>query len=194
MVIYRAAPELAGPCRELINEHHQHLLDANIAYMFRSGKWLLNDKPRMGQAIIVPPVWRALTGYDLVLVVNEHGYLTQTGNKKVAMLDNLLSYFSPPKTCPEGLAYTTRQPDIQEFSDVVRRRKMCFSNLPSIPEAGAVERVELAEFLPGDDQAEDIGGELVLEDNDDDSLLIVEDYADIDDTGCTVTPLLSFDK
>ena len=193
MILYRLAPELAGPCRQLIGEHHQHLIDANLAYMFRSGKWLHNGRPRMGQTIISPPVWRTLTGYDLVLIVNEDSYISQPDKKKLAMLDNLLSYFSPPKAGPDGLVYATRQPDIQEFSDVVRRRKMCFSNLPSLPEPGTVERVEFTEYETDDQQA-DIGGELVLDDADDDNLLIVENYEDIDDTGCTVTPLVSFDQ
>ena len=191
MILYSLAPELAGPCRQLIGEHHQHLTDASFAYIFRSGKWLHNGRTRMGQALISPPVWRTLTGYDLVLVVNENSYISQPDKKKLAMLDNLLSYFSPPKTGPDGLIYATRQPDIQEFSEVVRRRNMCFSNLPALPEPGAVEFVELG---ADEEQVQEFGGELVLDDNDDDSLLIVEDYDDIDDTGCTVTSLLNFDQ
>jgi len=190
MVIYRAAPDLAGPCRELIKEHHQHLSDANIAYMFRSGKWIVKGTTQLGKSIVAPAVWRTLTNYDLVLVVNEQAYRTQTNKDKTAMLDNLLCYFNPPAAGPDGYNYSTREPDIQEFSDIVRRRKVCFSNLPSIEGPGRLQKIEFED--PNDEDIEDIGVIEIEEPEQD--LLTLEDYEDIDDTGCTVTPLISFEK
>ena len=191
MVIYRAAPELAGPCRELIREHHQHLSDASIAFMFRSGKWIAKGATQLGKAIVAPAVWRTLSNYDLVLVVNEQAYRAQTDEGKTAMLDNLLCYFSPPTTTTDGCSYSTREPDIQEFSAIVRRRKVCFSNLPAIEGPGRLQKIE---FEPPDeeDEIEDIG---VIElEEPEQELLTIEDYDEIDDTGCTVTPLVSFDN
>jgi len=36
-VIYERAPELKRDASSLIDEYHQHLLDAEIIYMWRSG-------------------------------------------------------------------------------------------------------------------------------------------------------------
>ena len=192
MIMHRIAPELAGPCRELIAEHHQHLADASIAYIFRSGKWITKGATQLGKAIVAPAVWRTLSDYDLVLVVNEQAYRAQTDEGKTAMLDNLLCYFSPPAAGPDGNNYSTREPDIQEFSDIVRRRKVCFSNLPALDEGpGHLKRIE---FEPpnNDEVIEEIDG--IEDDEEGEDLFIIEDYEDIDDTGCTVTPLISFEK
>ena len=190
MAIYRAAPELANTCREIIREHHQHLADANIAYMFRSGKWLINGATRFGQAIVAPPVWRTITNYDLVLVVNEKAYMAQTDKRKIATLDNLLCYFNQPTAGPAGASYTNRAPDIQEFSDVVHRHKVYFTNLPAIDSPGQLQKIE---FEHADDNEPEEIGEIELEDPESDCIEI-QDYDDIDDTGCIVTPLISFEK
>ncbi len=195
LITYRTAPEISNQCRELIREYHGHLVDANIAYVFRSGRWIVKGSTQLGKAIVAPAVWRELTGYDLVLVVNEQAYMAQNGAGKIAMLDNLLCYFSPPTTTNDGCSYSTREPDIQEFSAIVSRRKVCFSNLPSIDGPGRLQKIEFEDNT----DAADIPLEVIGEDEEDDDaneepLFTVEDYDDIDDTGCTVTNLVSFKK
>lgn len=189
-VIYRAAPELGSLARQLIKEYHPHLSDASIGYMFRSGRWLERGATRLGQALIAPPVWRSITGYDLVLVVNEEAFKAQTADRQMAMLDNLLCYFDQPVTGQDGCKYKRRAPDIVEFSDVVRRRKTCFSNLNAVD--GSYQKIQFDDAL-AQTEPEDIGCEFETAD-DEAEPITVEDYDDIDDTGCTVTNLMSFDN
>lgn len=191
-VIYRPAPELGNLARQLIREYHAHLADANIAYMFRSGRWLERGATRLGQAIIAPPVWRSLTSYDLVLVVNEEAYRAQTSSGQAAMLDNLLCHFDQPVAGHDGYKYKSRAPDIVEFSDVVQRRKTCFSNLTAID--GTLEKIKFDEPASASAAAafDEVGGGSDEEDTGEE--IFVEDYDDIDDTGCTVSELLSFEK
>ena len=135
---YRLAPELNNPVREVINEYHPHLSDAKIACMFRSGAWKQKGRTVLGRAVVAPTLWRILTGYDLILVINEVIYSSLTGKGKTALLDHELSRFTEPVENKQGEQnFSTQDHDIREFSEVVKRHNVCFSNLPAIDADGS---------------------------------------------------------
>ncbi len=193
MVKYSIAPELKNIGRRLIVENHRHLIDAVTHYMFRGGSWVVRGKTRFGLSIVVPPLWRAITNLDLVVVVNEEAYRDQSGKKQIAILDNLLCYFSPPGDGPDGAgSYTRREPDVQEFSEIVCRHGVCLSNVAGIIPG----RFEKIDYTPGAKEAVvEINGE---DDDADDAepeeFAAVNDYDALDDSGCTVTTLVDFEK
>ena len=140
----------------------------------------------MVKRLIVPQLWRELTGYDLAVIVNKKAYIYQTERDRRAMLDNLL--------CQFGLTssgnFQTRDHDIEEFSEAVRRNKACMSNLPAIEEAREIKKIDVPDE-PDKDEIIEIG---IEDDEEEQPLFAIEDMDDIDDTGCTVKSLVSFEK
>ena len=50
-VIYERASELKSDASALIDEYHQHLLDADIIYMWRIGRWCVKGVTQHGKTI-----------------------------------------------------------------------------------------------------------------------------------------------
>ena len=191
-VTYEKAPELLTPVHKLIDEFHPHLKDAKVATVYRIGKWLIRGKKQTGKALIVPAIWQCLTGLDLLLVVNKRAYMRQGTEGQLAMLDELLCRFADT----DSAKYETCEPDIQEFSDIVNRRKICFSNLDMLNDlsiATEIQKIVLddEEEEEGDtEQLDEIG-----EDVEDIELDVwVEDYDEIDHSQEKVLKVMEFDK
>lgn len=122
--------ELAG---EIISSYHPHLKEARIAYLLRPGKWKSKGRAITGRAVVATPLWRLLSGYDLVLILNETIYRGLDEKGKRALLDHELSHFAEPMENNFGeKGWSTREHDVQEFSFVVKRHGICFSNLKSL--------------------------------------------------------------
>ena len=186
-VIYERAPELKRDASALIDEYHQHLLDAEIIYMWRIGHWCVKGLAQHGKTMIVPQLWREVSGYDLAVVVNKTAYIHQTENDRRAMLDNLLCQFG----LTAGGNFQTRDHDIKEFSEAVRRNSRCMSNLPAIGAATAeIKKLDVPDE-PEESEIIEIG---IEDDDEEETLFAIEDMEDIDDAGCTVTSLVSFEK
>lgn len=135
---YKMAHELNEPVRQVIDKYHPHLKDAKIACLFRKGGWRVKDRVQLGRAVVAPPVWESLTGYELLVIVNEGVYLGLSDKDKMAQLDHILSFIKEPVYNKNGtLSYTLRDYDIQEHSGVVNRHKVCFSNINAIDEYGS---------------------------------------------------------
>lgn len=185
--IYEIAPELKGAASGLIDEYHQHLLDANIVYMWRSGRWYVKGVKQIGKAIVVAQIWHEITGYDLVVVVNKNAYLSQSTQDRIAMLDNLLYQFG----MTDNGRLHTREHDIKEFSEAVRRNKVCMSNLSAVDGTSEIKKLDVPD--EPEEQAQEMLEEIGLDDDDvEEPLFLIEDCEDIDDTGCTVTSLVNF--
>jgi len=67
---YRAAPEVEEVARALIEDHHSHLVEARIGYLFRRGAWKSRDKTVAGKAYKVSERDKLLTGLDFIIVMN----------------------------------------------------------------------------------------------------------------------------
>jgi len=192
---YKLAPELNNPVRAVINEYHPHLSDAKIACLFRSGEWKNKGRTVLGKAVVAPVVWRALTGYDLVLVINEVIYGSLTGKGKTALLDHELSRFTEPVAGRAGTSsYFIQDHDIREFSAVVKRHNICFSNLQAIEADGSLQ-LNMLENLAAN--VEDAGalcethkGEEIVEE----AIMIEEFDEDEPDQDFEVKRLFTFDS
>ncbi len=187
--IYERAHELKAVASDLIDQYHQHLQDANIAYMWRSGRWYVKGVKQIGKTIVVAQIWHELTGYDLVVVVNKHAYISQSTQDRIAMMDNLLCQFGMTGS---GRLHT-RDHDIKEYSEAVRRNKVCMSNLSAVDAASEIKKLDVPD--EPEEQAQEKLEEIGLDgEEEDEPLFVIEDMDDIDDTGCTVTSLVNFQK
>ena len=192
-VTFERAPELLNPVRELIDEFHPHLKEAKVATIYRVGKWFVRGKKEKGKALIVPAIWQCLTGLDLLLVVNKKAYLRQVPEARLAVLDELLCRFADT----DSTRYETCEPDIQEFSDIVNRRNMCFSNLDLLEALPSGKEIQKIEFDDDDDDEEDGAEQLeeIGEDVEDFPLDVwVEDYDNIDRSQEKVLKVMEFDS
>ena len=180
--------------RRIINEYHPYLADAKAACLFRTGSWKVKDVTQLGKAIVAPQAWRCLTGYDLLLIVNEVIYCSLSDKGKMALLDHVLSYIKEPAVDKHGAAiYATRDHDIREFSAVVKRHKVCFSNLRAIEGDGTFQlnlleplskTVEASEELYETHKAREI----------EEDPIIIEEFDDLDEMEGTVLQEFKFDS
>ncbi len=178
---YRLAHELNEPVRKVINEHHPYLKDAKFACLFRKGSWQVRDRVQLGRAVIAPPLWRSLTGYELLIIVNEGVYLSFTDEARAAQLDHILSFIKEPAFDRNGaVSYAVRDCDIQEFSGVVNRHNICFSNIKAIDENGN-RQLDLIESLEKQAKDGDLKGAVDVEDalnagEEKEDLIVVKEY------------------
>ncbi len=180
---YKIAHELNEPVRRAINEHHPYLKDAKIACLFRKGGWQVKDRPQLGRALIAPPVWRSLTGYELLVIVNEGIYLSFTDEARSAQLDYILSFIKEPVFDRNGaVSYAVKDCDIQEHSGVVNRHNICFSNLKAIDENGN-RQLDMLDSLEKQAKDGDLKGAVEAEealdkgeDEEAEDLITIEEY------------------
>lgn len=191
-VTYEKAPELLNPVRDLIDEFHPHLKDAKVATIYRVGKWFVRGKKEKGKAMIVPAIWQCLTGLDLLLVVNKKAYLRQKHEDQLAVLDELLCRFADT----DSTRYETCEPDIQEFSDIVNRRNVCFSNLDLLSAVALTDEIQKIDLGDDDDEEENAEQlEEIGEDDEDFPLDVwVEDYDETDRSQEKVLKVMEFDQ
>jgi hypothetical protein len=144
---YREAVEACELSRSVIENYHPHLAEANISYLYRSGRWRMKERTITGKAVVASQLWRHLSGHDLVLILSEVIFTNLSEEGKVALLDHELSHFNAPVTDKYGgRIWSTRDHDVREFSAVVKRHNICMSNLGAIA-AGGMEQLDMMKSL-----------------------------------------------
>jgi hypothetical protein len=127
---YKQSDEISIIAGKMIQSNHQHLKNAAIAYLIHK---VDNDKKdplalpekRQGQshkiasAKLVPENYKALTGFDFLLTVDERFWLLFDEEKKIALVDHELKHM---RQDIDGFYCANH--DIEEFSDVVVRHGM----------------------------------------------------------------------
>ncbi len=163
---YLFAPvELFVLAEKIIAEHHSYLEDARIAFLFRSGKWRNKGKVVTGRALVAPPLWRCTSGFELVLIINEILYQSLDEKGREALLDHELSRFELQNSGSLVFGektWTIREHDVQEFSDVVKRHGICFTNLQSLL---AGQQLQLQSLQSLQEENEDLSADDENEEN-----------------------------
>jgi len=189
---YKMAHELSAPVSKVIDKYHPYLKDAKIACLYRAGSWKVKEVTQLGKVIVAPQSWRCLTGYDLLLIVNEVIYLALSDKGKTALLDHVLSYIKEPCADKSGLpVYGTRDHDIREFSAVVKRHRVCFSNLRAIEGDGTFQ-LSLLEPLSKTVEASEEIYETHPPKEITEEAIVIEEHDDLDDLDGTVLQEFKF--
>ncbi|MDQ7790437.1 MAG: putative metallopeptidase, partial [Clostridia bacterium] len=84
---FTEAPEVAEIARDLLNEHHGHLAEARICYLFRLGTWVSKGDVVLGKAYKVSDRDKYLHGYDFLIIVNKDYWPALTEDQRVALVD-----------------------------------------------------------------------------------------------------------
>lgn len=167
---YLMTPEIETYADDVINNYHPHLRDASIGYLLRRGNWRSRGSVVTGRAIVSPDHWRLLTGYDLVLMINETVWQSLGEKGRDVLLDHELAHFTPPVTDKSGkLKWGTRDHDLREFSEVVKRHGVCLSDHKVFVEAAGQMNIESLSSLSVFSPEEDMYG---LDDEEDDNCFL----------------------
>lgn len=113
---FEPAPEVEQIARQLIAQYHNHLVNANIRYLFRRGPWTSKKRETLGQATKVSGVNQFLTGLDFVIMINIEVWSQLDQKEKVALVDHELEH-----CCEEDDKYFIQGHDVEDFLAVIRR-------------------------------------------------------------------------
>lgn len=133
MQTYEITHDIEQLANQVIARYHTHLKDAKIAYLFRSGGWENRGRVELGKMLVASPAWKALSGYELLAVVNHAVYKSYDEEARIAQLDHVFCHIGSVTTgsCGQKI-FRTVCPDIYEYSAVVNRHNITFSNLDAI--------------------------------------------------------------
>jgi predicted metallopeptidase len=113
---FEPAPEVEHLARALIRQHHNHLINANIRYLFRRGSWTSKKRETLGQASKVSGVNEYLTGLDFIIMINIEVWGQLSLKEKVALVDHELEH-----CCEEDGKYFIQGHDVEDFLAVIQR-------------------------------------------------------------------------
>ena len=119
---WEAAPEVEKIAIQCIGDHHSHLVEANIKYLFRRGKWSSQDRETWGKAYKASDRDKFLSGYDFILAINITVWSQLKGDQRIALVDHELSHCSRGDDDKAGNPmWYIRGHDLEDFVPVVRR-------------------------------------------------------------------------
>lgn len=119
---YSAAPDVARLAHDLIREHHGHLREASIAYLFREGTWVSKGRPQLGQAVKASDRDKELHGHDFLLIVSWDAWFDLDGSRRRALVDHELCHMAQGEPDKEGNpTWCIVGHDYEDFAAVIRR-------------------------------------------------------------------------
>jgi len=119
---YAEAPEVAEIARELISQHHSHLVNTRIEYVFRSKAATNRGRIVLGKAKKVSGLSAFLTTRDpdafFVMEIAQDRWTELTSEQRVALVDHELTHMGVDPDTGKLQLYPH---DLEEFVDIVRR-------------------------------------------------------------------------
>jgi hypothetical protein len=152
---YRQAPWAASIAYGVIEKHHRHLEEANIACVFRSGTWsdggggtILASAGKVGAKM------QAICGDfkpDFIITINEDAWMAMDEKSREALIDHELCH------CIKNGCDSLGNPkwglvghDVEEFEAIIRRHGLWKSDLKRFGRAVNEQMSMFAEELPSD--------------------------------------------
>lgn len=128
MQTFANAEAVQEMARESIAQHHPELATARIGYVFvdRGGE-KVGSKKVYGKVRRITGVLEHLLELDFLVVVNLYVWNNLSADKRRALVDHLLSrcWGEEDEDDPgAGMKWSLKDPDVSEFSDVLRRHGM----------------------------------------------------------------------
>ena len=140
-VEFTDAPDVQAMAVTLIGLYHEHLCEAKIKYLFRSGTWNKLKRETWGTAEKVGPKWKHLSGFDFVITINKDIWDSNFSPNRAAveaLLDHELQH------CCKTVNDKTGEPlfyiqghDVEDFVSIIRRNGLWSNALMQMHRAGA---------------------------------------------------------
>lgn len=115
------APEVERVAIELMPEYHDHLVEAKIAYLFRSGTWTSKGQAVGGKAYKASERDRVLHGCDLLVVINSEVWNALDPDRRRALVDHELSHFLRDEDEQGNPIWQVVGHDVEDFAAVIKR-------------------------------------------------------------------------
>ena len=141
---YEIAYEVEEIAARIIDDHHNHLAEAKIKYLFKKDKWVKKDKVVLGQAKLASEDTRFIARYDFVIIINLDAWNISDSEKREALIDHELSHCGRAFDSDGNNKWCTIDHDVQEFIPVVRRHGLWEEDLQLLMKA-----VREAPFVEG---------------------------------------------
>ena len=137
---FEPAPDVERIARQLIVQHHGHLVDAKIKYLFRRGPWSSQKRETLGKATKVTGVNEYLTGLDFIIMINIEVWEQLNQKERVALIDHELEH-----CCREDDKYFVQGHDVEDFLAVIRRNGFWTPDLRRVQDEAVQGKLELVE-------------------------------------------------
>lgn len=134
------APDVQAMAVRLIDDHHSHLAEARIKYLFRDGPWLKLKKETWGTAEKVTGKYGYLTGFDFIITINQEIWFSNIRYKPEAMealVDHELQHCCRDEDEKTGdPIWYIQGHDVEDFVSVIRRHGLWSDALVKMHNAG----------------------------------------------------------
>lgn len=137
----READEVRAIARKLIADHHPHLEEATIRYLFTNQTRRKCDKVRLGSTQKLSPIMRYLTsgenrsvedGADFIILVGENEWTDLEPDQRRAMVDHELEHCGYEEDDEGNTKWVIRGHDVEEFAAVITRHGLWSHDLQRI--------------------------------------------------------------
>ncbi|WP_371380876.1 putative metallopeptidase [Sporomusa aerivorans] len=118
---YDASEDLEALARDIIEEYHGHLVEANIKYLFRTGNWEVKKRDTWGQAKKVGKEVNFLTGHDFIVTIHRDVWEQLKAEDKRALLDHELQHCSAGTDDAGNKVWYIQGHDVEDFHAIIRR-------------------------------------------------------------------------
>ena len=125
MANYRESEEIKEIAEDLINKHHDHLINKNISYLFVDPTMKSKGNSVAGKAAKVSGKYKAISGYDFVIMISEGIFRAITPGERQALVDHQLTHFF----VDENDKCSIIPHDFEGFHSVIKRNGYWEENL-----------------------------------------------------------------
>lgn len=144
-VVFSEAPKSVIHIAEaLIRQYHPWLQEANIAFVMRSEAQKRGNRMILGSTSKVPAKVQVLAEYDFLIWLSETDYEAMSDAQREALIDHELMHC---KRSRDGLGWSLREHDVQEFTEIIQRHGLWTHDLRSMD--AAIQAYKQGDLLAG---------------------------------------------
>ena len=118
--------------KELIAQHHPHLVNAEIAYLFKNKEIKSGGKTVIGTAKKYSKEVKAISGFDFGIVISYPSFQELTDKQKYAVLDHELTHCLISEDEQGETTYSILRHDVEEFLSIIDRHSLYLEDLKAL--------------------------------------------------------------
>ena len=120
--LYSTAESVEAIAQQAIPMFHPHLATARISYIYVDTAAMKNGRPILGKVRKVAGILEYMLEKDFILEVPMDQWNELSDTQRHALVDHLLERCYGEENEESGdMKWSTREPDVQEFSTILRR-------------------------------------------------------------------------
>lgn len=140
---YIFAEDVQRVAARLISDYHGHLAEAKIAYLFKTEKWESKGKTVFGKAYKAPEQWRFMSGFELLVIINQSVWSWLDEKQKEALVDHELCHFEKGIDSKGNPKWSLVNHDVEEFAIVIARHGLWSTEAQKFYEAAKERQMSI---------------------------------------------------